>query len=174
MGRALALEVFAVGCDGAEAHAGVADDEHRFLLFIMRAREGVGDGDGVVAVNFDYMPVPCAVFGGVVLAVDLVDVGRELHLVAVVEHYQVRQAEIACDAAGALRDFLLDAAVRDESVGLVSHDFAEAGGEEAFGDCGADGHRVALAQRARGVFNAARGVDFGVARRDAAPLAELL
>ena len=56
----------------------------------------------------------------------------------------------------------------------MGNDVAEACLKEALGDGCADGHGVALAQRAGGVLDAAHHVHFGVAGRGAAPLAELL
>ena len=174
MGRALVLEALAVGGHGALAHYGVADYYGRFLCLFPRLRQGVGDGGGVVAVDFNHVPVPCAVLGGIVLGIDGVDHRRELHLVAVVEHDQVRQAEIACQASGALGYFLLDAAVGYEGVGLVGAYLAESGNEEAFGQRAAYGHGMPLAERSGGVLDAAFGVDFGMAGSHGAPLAELL
>ena len=174
VGRALAFEAFSVGFDGALAHYGASYDKCRLFGFGLSLGDGFRYGFGIVAVDFNYVPVPCAVFGGVVFAVHGVDHGRQLYAVAVVEHYEVRQSEISGNTAGALRNFFLYAAVGDEGVCLVCHGASEASFEEALGYGAAHGHRVALAERAGGVFDSAFRIQFGVSRRYRTPLAELL
>ena len=75
MGAALVLEVGAVGLDGTASHHGVADDECRALGLAVGGDEGVGDFGGIGSVDFDYVPVPCAILGGDILGVDSVDHG---------------------------------------------------------------------------------------------------
>ena len=173
MGRAAAFELVALLGDAALAHHGAAQDEGRPFLFLVRGVKGLVEGLRIVAVHLDDVPAPGAVLGSIVFFVDGVDVGRQLDTVAVVEHNQVVQAKVAGDAARALRDFFLNTSVRDIGVGLVCHRFAEARGQEALGYRAAHGHGVALAQRARGILDAAAGVDLRVSGRRAAPLAEL-
>ncbi len=174
MGGALPLEALAVGGDRSLAHHGVADDEGRTLLLGLSLGDGVGDGVGVGAVHLKHVPVPGAVFGCDILVVDSVDHGRQLHTVAVVEHYQVVEAEVAGDAPCSLRDFLLYASVGDEGVGLMGYHIAETRLEETLTDCASDGHGVALPQRAGCVLDAPVRVEFWMARAAAAPLAQLL
>ncbi len=73
---ALAFEVLSVGSDNALAHYGVADYESWLVLFCLGGADGFGNLLGVVAVDFDYVPVPCAVFGGIVFGVDVIYHGR--------------------------------------------------------------------------------------------------
>ena len=97
----------------------------------------------IVAVDLDYVPVPCAIFCSYVLAVYGIDHRGELHAVAVIEHYEVVKAEITGKTTCALRDLFLNTAVGDKGIGLVAHPFAEAGGHEALCDGAADSHCVA-------------------------------
>ena len=73
----------------------------------------------------------------------------------------------------ALRDLLLDTAVGDVNIGLVRHHLAKAGGQEALGDGCADAERMALPQRAGGIFNAPGDVQLRVARGRGLPLPEI-
>ena len=144
------------------------------LCFVLCLGEGFGDCFGVGSVDSQHIPSPCCIFCSHILAVNGVDVGRELHAVAVVEHYEVAQAEESGDTAGTLRDFFLNTAVADEGVGLVGNDVAEACLEETFCDGASHGHCMALSEGTGCVLDAAFGVKFGVSRGYAAPLAELL
>ncbi len=140
----------------------------------MGRTERVAQRVEVVAVHRQHVPAPRAVFHRHILRVHLIDLGRELHVVGVVIHDEVRQSEVSGDAAHALRDLLLDAAVRNVGIGLVRHPLAEARRHEALGDRGAQRHGVTLAQRTRGVLHAAQHVRLGMTRRHAAPLAQRL
>ena len=174
VGRDLVFEALAAGAQGPLAHHRAADDERRPLRLGVGRVERRADGVDVVAVDLDDMPVPRLVLHADVLRVYLVDGRRELDVVGVVVHDEVREAQVTGDAAHALRDLLLHGAVRDVGVGLVRHPLAEARRHEPLDDRGAERHRVALAQRARGVLHAAQHVDLGVSRRHAAPLAQRL
>lgn len=173
MRRALALEVLAVGRQRALAHHGATDYECRPHGLALCLLYGIGDGHGVVAVDFKHVPVPRAVLGRIVLVVDGIDHRRQLHAVAVVEHYQVRKTQIARYAAGALRYLFLYAAVRDEGVGLVRHRIAETRLEKTLGYRAANRHRMSLAQWTRRILHTAFGVQFRMPRRHRTPLAEL-
>ena len=56
----------------------------------------------------------------------------------------------------------------------MGYNLAEAGCKEALGNGATNCHGVALSQRTRCVLDTALGVEFGVARGDAAPLTQLL
>ena len=81
---------------------------------------------------------------------------------------------MAGDAAHALRNLLLHGAVRDVGVGLVRHPLAETRRHETLRDSGAQRHGVPLSERARGILHAPHHIHFGMARRNAAPLAQRL
>ena len=148
MGRDSAFERCPVGLHDAAGHHRVPDDERRTFTLLDCDLESGGHGLGIAAVDVKHVPVPSAVFGRDILRVDGIDLGRELHVVGVIEHDEVVQAQMAGDAPRTLRDFLLNAAVGDERIGLVRDDLAEAGGEEPLGNRAADGHDMTLAQRA--------------------------
>ena len=173
VGRALALIVLAVGLDATLAHHGMSDDYGGTLGLVACCLDGSGYGLGIVAVDLDDIPVPCAILGGDILGVYGIDHGRELNLVRVIEHDEVGQAQVSGEACGALRDFLLDTAVRDEGVCLVREPLAKTCCKESLGNCAADGHGVALAQGTRCVLDTTLGMEFGVTRSGRPPLAEL-
>ena len=95
-----------------------------------------------------------------------------MHCVAVIEHDQVVQAQIAGYACSLLRDAFLNASVADKSVGLVGKYFIIMCCDKALGNGTSHGHHVALTQRSTGVFYTMFHIQLGVARRDAAPAAE--
>ena len=170
--RNLVLIRRAVGGYRAFAHHRAADDDRRTLgLGTCRAERGADLVDRL-SVDVEHVPAPGLVFGAYVLGVHLVDLGRELDVVRVVVHDQVRQSQMTCDAAHALRNLLLHGAVRDVGIGLVRLPLAETGHHEALGDRCAQRHGVSLTQRAGGIFHTAQHVHFGVAGRTASPLAE--
>ncbi len=136
--------------------------------------ESLGDGYGIVAVYFNHVPVPGAVLGGHILVIDSVDIGGELHAVAVVEHNEVRQSQESGDTSGALRNLFLHTSVGDESIGLVSHNIAEARLQETLSDGAADSHCVTLPEGPGGILNAAGGIHFRMTGAYRAPLTELL
>ena len=119
MCAAFAFKAFAFGGDTSATHDGVADNECGLVFFLTGTVEGVGNLHGVASVDFYDVPVPGAVFCGIVLVVHFIDICGELHLVAVKEHYEVAESEVACNASGTLADFFLNAAVGYESVCLV-------------------------------------------------------
>ena len=135
----------------------MANDKGGALTLAVGGGEGGGYCFGVAAVDLLHAPSPGTVFCGVVFIVDGVDIGRELHLVAVEKHYEVGEAKIAGNAACTLGNLFLDTSVGDECIGLVGPFLAETGGDEALSDSCAHGHCVALAERAGGVFNTAGG-----------------
>ncbi len=147
VGRAFAFEILAFGGNDALAHYGASDYQYRFFGFGLSLLERSGNCHGVGAVDFNHAPVPCTVFCGIVLGVDSVYIGTELHTVGIVEHYKVAESEESGYTSGTLGNFFLYAAVADESVGLVGDSVAEAGHQEALGDCGAYSHGVTLSER---------------------------
>ena len=171
---ALALEAAAIGRQRALAHDGLADDQARLVLFGECLGQGGADLVRVVAVNGRHAPAPGFILLGGVLVRDGVGVGGELDIVGIVEHDQVAQAEEPGDAACALRNLFLHAPVRNEGKGLVRHPFAKPGTEKPLGDGRAHRAGVALPERAGGVLHAAGDIQFGMAGRGAAPLAEVL
>ena len=136
--------------------------------------QGVADGIRVVSVNSDSLPSPGFVFQGSVFGGDILGFSGELYVVGVIEHDEIIQSQCACNAAGALGDFFLDAAVGDVGVDGLGHHFGEAGFQEFGGDGGTYGKGVPLSQRAGSILYAVRDIQFGMSGRRAAPLTELL
>ena len=174
MGAAFSLEILTRGGHCAASHHGVAYDEHRFVFLGLGFLESVGYGGRVGAVYFNHVPVPGAVFCCVVLGVNGVNVGGELHLVAVIEHYEVREAQESGDTSGALAYLFLNASVGDKCVCLMGENLAEAGCDEALGYGRSHSHGVSLTERTAGVFHAAGRIELGMAGSHTAPLAEFL
>ena len=172
--RDLVLVARSVGGYGALAHRRAADDERRTLRLGIGGDERSAELVDVVSVDRQHVPAPRLVLHRHVLAVHLVDLGRELDVVRIVVHDEVRKPQVTGDAAHALRDLLLDGAVRDVGIGLVRHPLAEARRHEAFGDGCAQRHGMPLTQRARGVLHAAHHIRLRVAGRHAAPLPQRL
>ena len=172
--RNLVLETRTVGGQRTLAHRRATDDERRPLRLGIRRRERPSDGVDVVTVDREDVPTPCLVFHRDVLGVHLVDLRRELNVVRIVIHDEVREPQMSRNAAHSLRNLLLDRTVRDVGVGLVRHPLAEACDHETLGNRSAQRHRVALSERSRGVLHTAQHVNLGMARRRTAPLAQRL
>ena len=98
VGAAFALEVLTFGGDAAAAHDGAADDDGGALGLGDGLVQGVGQGDGIGTVTLDDVPVPGAVFHGCILVAHGVTVGGQLHCVAVIEHDQVVEPQVAGNA----------------------------------------------------------------------------
>ena len=171
---ALALEVLAVSSHATLAHNGLADDERGALLLGVRRVDCCADCSRVSAVDHHHLPVPCAVLCGSILKRHLVAVGRELHVVAVVEHDEVVQSQEAGNASCALRNLLLDTAIGDKGIGLVRPHLTKTLGKETLGYCRSHAKHMALAKRTRSVLDAAHHVALRVTGSHAAPLAEIL
>ncbi len=125
VGRAFCLEAFTVGCHCATAHYCLADDNGRTVFFLDGSLDSAGHCKRVGTVDFDYIPVPCAILRGCIFGGHCIYLGRQLYVIAVIEHDEVAQAKISGEASGALRDFFLDTAVGDEGVCLVGQPVAE-------------------------------------------------
>ncbi len=171
---ALALKVLAVGGDTAASHNGVPYNERGALCLCLCHLNGIGNCKRVAAVDFDHVPVPSFVLHCGVLVAHFVAVGRKLHFIAVVEHYEIAQTQMSGYAGGLLRNSFLNASVADECIRLVGKHFAEVGGKEALCYGATHCHRLALAKWARCVLYAVGWIKLGVAGRDAAQAAECL
>ena len=102
MCSAVVLVAATIGLEGSLTHYGLTDDEGGALGLCLSLDDGCTDLVGVVTVDRDNLPVPCLVLLGYVFACYLVTCGRELDVVAVVEHDEVVQTEGTGDAACAL------------------------------------------------------------------------
>ena len=174
MGVDSSLKRRAVGLDGLACHYRLAYDERRTLLLPVGRGERAGDSHWVGGIYLNHIPAPCTVFGSRILVSDLVNLSRELHIVAVVEHHEIVKAKLAGYAAGPLRDLLLHTAVGDICIGLVRPHLAETSDQETLRDSAAYRHHVSLPERTGTVLHAALHVKLRMTRSDAAPLAELL
>ena len=126
----------------------MTDDERRPLSLGQCGVESLADGVDIAAVNLDDVPVPSAVFGSRILGHHLRNGGRQLDVVGVVEHDEVVQSEFAGNTADALRDFLLNAAVRDVGIDMVLHYLmSETGLKEPLGHGSACSEGMPLTER---------------------------
>ena len=175
VGGAVVLVAAVVCLAGAFAHDGVTDDEGRLAFDCLSLADCLAELVGVVAFLYlDDFPAPSLIFLSCVLGGDGIGLGGELDVVGVVEHDEVVEAEAASEAACALGDLLLYAAVGDVGVDGLTHYLTEASLEELGCDGCADGEGVTLAERTGGVLDAAHDVDLRVSWGGGAPLAELL
>ncbi len=174
VGSAVALIRRAVGLAGTLAHDAVADNQARTLLLSLSLTDSLANLVDIVAVDLLYIPSPGLILLGGVLAGDHLGAGRELDVVGIVEHDEVVESQVAGDAACALRNLLLHAAVGDVGVDGLIHHVAQTSLEEFGCDGSTHGKGVALAQRTGGVLDAALQFTLGVTGSDGAPLTQLL
>ena len=168
----LVLERCAIGGNGAFSHDGTTDDDRRASGLGIGGLQCCTDLIDRLAVDSEDVPAPSPVFRRNILRIDLFDLRRELDIVRIVVHDEIRQAQMAGDTAYALRNLLLHGTVRDVGVDLVRLPLAEAGRHETLGNRGTQCHGVPLPQRAGGIFDPVSHIDLGVTGCDAAPLAE--
>lgn len=110
-----------VGLACALTHQCVTDDKCRTVLLLAGKDQSGTNLVRVVAVYCQHVPSPCAIFLLGVLVHHHVTLGRELYLVGIVEHDKVVQMQQAGNASCTLRNFFLNAAVRDVSIDLMLH-----------------------------------------------------
>ena len=99
MCTAVELVAAAVGTACSLAHYGVTDDEGGALFLCLCLGEGSADSVAVVTVDGDDLPAPSLVLLCCVLEHNLIAACRELDLVSIVEHDQVVELEVTCQAA---------------------------------------------------------------------------
>ena len=173
---AAAFVAAAVGLKGSLAHDAVTDDEGWF------PRDGLGFCEclaylcHIVAVDVEYFPTKGAVSGCRVFAGHNGCLGGELDVVGIVEHDEVVQPQVACDAGCAGTDFFLYAAVADVGIyGFLPEGWvARLGIKELCSDGCAHGIGVPLSQGTAAVLDAPLVAYFGMSGRGRAPLTELL
>ena len=136
-----------IGSAGTLAHHRMADDQRGAFALCFGLFQGLTNGVGVVTVNLYHTPAPSFVLTGSVLGRYLLGLGGELNIVRVEEHDQIVQTQRTSHAASALRNLLLNAAVRDVGIDGLIHHFGEAGFHELGGNGCSYGKRMALAQR---------------------------
>ena len=174
MGRNLILERRAIGGNSTLTHDRLTHDDRRTLGLGIGSYEGCTDLVDVVAIYGDHVPIPSLILHLDVLRINLVHLGRELDVVRVVVHDEVREAQVTGDAAYTLRDLLLNGTIRNVGVGLVSHPLAKASHHEALGNRSTEGDGMTLTQGTRRVLHTTHHVHLGVTGRHAAPLAQVL
>ena len=182
-GDVLLAERFAVGARFAllgrafgdvRAH----DDEGRLFRFGLRGFDGNADGIHILAVvHGDHLPAVSCIARGYVLRKGGRGIALDGDAVAVIERDELAELLRAGKACGFGSRAFHHAAVAHEHKGVVIHDgetFAvELRGHVRFRHRHADGHRKALAERARCGFHACGVAVFRVAGRAAAGLAEV-
>ena len=163
-----------VSLEGTLAHYALAYYETWLAFYRQGLVKGLTYLHGIVAADLEDLPAEGAVLGGRILVHDLPGLGRELDVVGVVEHYEVVQSEHRRHPGAALADFLLYAAVRNIGIYLLFREarIACVGREELGRNGRSYGKDVALAERARGVLDAADHVEFRMSRGRGTPLAQ--
>ena len=158
---------------------GAADDQRGLGGFGFGLRQSDIHRFSVMAVNrTDHIPAVCFKAAAYVVAVPPLDVAVNTDAVVVVYCNEL----VESPDAGKRTDFVADAfhhaAVAKEAIGAVVDDFksvaVEFRGEHLFGKRHADGVGNALTERTGRGFHPRRNADFGVARRFAPELAEIL
>ncbi len=129
---------------------------------------------GIVTVNFNNIPAPGPVFSGNIFRINSVYICRKLHTVAVIKHYQVRQAQMPGYTAGTLRNFLLYTAVRNKRICFMRHYIAKTSLQKTFGNSTPHGHSMSLAKGARRIFHTTLNIQLRMAGSHATPLTKLL
>ena len=172
--RDLSFETLPVGAPCALGHRRVSDDERRTFSLAVGGNQRLANLVDIMSVDRQHIPTPGLVLHRHVLRIDLINLRRQLHVVGVIVHDQIRKPQMPRDAAHTLRNLLLDSTVRDIGIGFVGHPLAKARHQETFGNGGAQRHGMALSQRARGVLHAPQHIHFGMAGRHAPPLAQRL
>ena len=174
MRAALELKAVAISIDTTFAHHRVANNQRRTLVLLQSLIQSLADFVRVVAVNLNYVPIPCTIFCSGVFRCNIIHHCRQLHLVAVIEHYQVAQSKISSQASCSLRNLLLDTAVRDKSISFMRNDLTKTGCYKTLGDGCANCHCMSLSERTRTVLDASANIHFRVSGRNTAPLTQIL
>ena len=164
MGLAVGLVRRTVGLQGTLTHYTLTDDEGRLALYLLCLVESLANLVNVVAVDFEYLPAKSTILCSCVLVHDILGLSRELDIVAVVEHDEVVQAEHRGDAGCTLRDFFLNATIRDVGIDslLVEGGVAGMSGKELGCYGSTYSEDMTLSERTRCVFNAACNLKFRV------------
>ena len=140
--------------------------------------DGLGHGREIVAVgHFQHLPVVGGETGGHVLGKGQLGAALDGDAIVVIEIDEPPQAQGAGQGGGLGSHPLHQVAVRDDGIDVMIHHWQigpiEAAGQEALGHGHAHSHGESLAQRTGGGLHARAEAVFGMARRDAAPLAEV-
>ena len=77
----------------------------------------------VVPVNRNHFPTPCSILHGCIFGTDQIALCGKLHIVGIIKHNQVVQAQVTCNTPDALRDFFLDGTVADISINFMLHHY---------------------------------------------------
>ncbi len=163
----------------AEAEVGSHQDQRRSRGLAARSGQRRVDRVDVVAVGDpDRLPAIGLEAPGAIFRERDVGAGGERHRVVVVEADQLAETEMAGERCRFRRDAFHQVAVAGDDPGaVIDRRVAVAAvtrGQMRFADRHADGVREALAERTGRDLDARRVAALGMARRLAAPLAELL
>ena len=166
--------VLPISTYGTTTHDGLADDEGWLAYRCFGFTKCLANSIGTATIDFKHMPAPSLVLCNYIFAIYLLDGSGELDVVSVIVHDEVIESEMPCDTTSTLRDFFLDASIRDVGVDGLAHDPAQTMGEELCCDGCTDSEGMSLPKRPRGVFDPTKDIYLGVPRGRASPLAELL
>ena len=93
MSLAVGLVRRTVGLEGSLTHDTLTDDEGRFAFHLLSLVESLANLIDIITIDLEYLPTKCTILGGCVLVHNLLGLGRELDVVAVVEHDEVVKTE---------------------------------------------------------------------------------
>ena len=175
MGFAVAFIRSVVRFPASFSHHAVADDEGGTVLLLLCGGQCLTDLFAVVAVNFQYIPVPSAVFHARVFRNHGSRLGRQLDFVGIEEHDQVVQSQVSGYTSSPLGYLLLNAAVGNIGIDffLVKARIASSGIKSLGSDGGTHCVGMSLSKGAAGVFNTPFEAHLRVSRCGRTPLAEL-
>ena len=155
-----------------------AQDDERGPVFLgHRSPHGFLEPVDVVGRLAHPLDVPAVRLEALARVVAVGELGRAVDrdVVVVVHVHEAAELEVTGERGRLVADALLEVAVARDDERVVAHDVgAEPGPQVALGDAHPDAVREALAERAGGDLDATRVEVLGMARRLAAPLAELL
>ncbi len=185
LGDLVVAQRFTVGLRGAglvrraKANDAFDDDQRRAIVVGEETLIGVVDRGQVVGIlHGEHMPTQAAESRRHVFAEGEIGLALDRDVVVVVDPAEVRELQVAGERRGFVGDAFHHVAIAALRPNVVVEQLearlVEAGREPTFGDRHADAVAAALAERAGRGFDARRVAVLGVARRAAAPLAELL
>ena len=93
MGLAVGLIRRTVGLESTLTHDTLTDDEGGLAFYLLCLVESLANLIDVVTVDLEYLPTKSTILGGCVLVHNFLGLGRELDVVAVVEHDEVVKTE---------------------------------------------------------------------------------
>ena len=176
MRLATAFVAATVCLKSALAHDAVTDNEGGLASDSLRLVECLTYLSHIVSVDVEHFPSEGTVLGSRIFVSHDAGFCGELDVVCIIEHDEVVESQVSCDAGSSLTYFLLYAAIADIGVDgfLLEGRIACFCVEELGSDGSTYGIGVALSKRTAAVLDASLIADLWVSRRRRAPLTQLL